>query len=98
MLKFLKLNGLMCLFVLASINVSFAKIQAAWENPSANMSAGSVKPGYAQLSWSQGAVLPLNLRNSMVTMVNLPNGEQIADAVVGGIPVIGGTTFTFCLN
>lgn len=83
MLKFLKLNGLMCLFVLASINVSFAKIQAAWENPSANMSAGSVKPGYAQLSWSQGAVLPLNLRNSMVTMVNLPNGEQIADAVVG---------------
>ena len=54
-----------------------------WDNPSANMASGSTKPGYAQLSWSKGSVLPLKLRNGMVTMVSLPNGEQIADAVVG---------------
>lgn len=58
-------------------------VQNAWDNPTANMAAGSVKPGYAQLAWSAGAVLPIKLRNGMVTMINLPNGEQIADAVVG---------------
>lgn len=58
-------------------------IQSAWDNPNANMAAGSIKPGYAQLTWSAGSVLPIKLRNGMVTMVTLPNGEQIADAVVG---------------
>ncbi len=68
-------------------------IQTAWNNPNANMTAGSVKPGYAQLSWVSGTVLPVKLRNGMVTMVNLPNGEQIADAVVGndGLFSIDGT-------
>ncbi len=58
-------------------------IQAAWDNPNANMAAGSSKPGYAQLSWAPGNVLPLKLRNGMVTMLTLPNGEQIEDAIVG---------------
>ncbi|MDW2994877.1 MAG: TrbG/VirB9 family P-type conjugative transfer protein [Alphaproteobacteria bacterium] len=58
-------------------------IQSAWDNPNANMAAGSVKPGYAQLAWSAGSVLPIKLRNGMVTMINLPNGEQISDAIVG---------------
>ena len=58
-------------------------VQNAWDNPTANMAAGSVKPGYAQLAWSAGAVLPIKLRNGMVTMINMPNGEQIADAVLG---------------
>lgn len=54
-----------------------------WDNPNANMSSGSIKPGYAQLSWSKGSTLPLKLRNGMVTIVSLPNGEQIADVVIG---------------
>ncbi len=58
-------------------------VQSAWDNPNANMAAGSLKPGYAQLSWSKGTVLPIKLRNGMVTMITLPNGEQIADAVQG---------------
>nr|MBO7509426.1 TrbG/VirB9 family P-type conjugative transfer protein [Alphaproteobacteria bacterium] len=58
-------------------------VQSAWDNPNANMIAGSVKPGYAQLPWEAGTVLPVRLRNGMVTMVNLPNGEQIEDAIVG---------------
>ncbi len=58
-------------------------VQDAWLNPTANMAAGSVKPGYAQLSWSKGAVLPVKLRNGMVTMITLPNGEQIEDVMFG---------------
>lgn len=58
-------------------------VQEAWDNPTANMASGSIKPGYAQLSWGTGSVLPIKLRNGMVTMVSLPNGEQIADAVIG---------------
>lgn len=58
-------------------------VQDAWDNPTANMAAGSVKPGYAKLEWSPGNVLPIKLRNGMMTMVTLPNGEQIEDAQVG---------------
>ena len=58
-------------------------IQAAWDNPTANMAKGSIKPGYAQLPWSTGTVLPIKLRNGMATLISLPNGEQIADAYVG---------------
>lgn len=58
-------------------------VQRAWDNPNANMTSGSIKPGYAQLSWDAGTVLPVKLRNGMVTMVNLPMGEQIEEAIVG---------------
>ena len=88
--KTLKLNiSIVCLAMLCAVpNVAIAAatnygVQEAWDNPTANMASGSVKPGYAQLSWSKGSVLPVKLRNGMVTMITLPNGEQIADAVVG---------------
>lgn len=58
-------------------------IQEAWDNPTTNMASGSIKPGYAQLSWSKGSVLPVKLRNGMITMISLPNGEQIVEAVEG---------------
>lgn len=84
MLKSLKNRGLIFLMIIASFDVAGAAgIQRAWEKPAENMAVGSVKPGYAELSWSKGTVLPLRLRNGMVTMVTLPNGEQIVDAVVG---------------
>ncbi len=84
--KFWKLNAsVLCLAMV--LGASFVENACAytnpWDNPNANMASGSVKPGYAQLSWAKGNVLPLKLRNGMVTMVTLPNGEQIADAVVG---------------
>ncbi len=69
------------------ISVCYASVgnaaQQAWDYPNANMASGSTKPGYAQLTWSPGSVIPIKLRSGMVTMVNLPAGEQIADAVVG---------------
>lgn len=60
-----------------------ATFQAAWDNPNANMTAGSTKPGYANLTWTTGTVLPIKTRAGMATLVTLPNGEKIADAVVG---------------
>jgi len=62
---------------------AMADFQAAWDNPNANMSAGSSKPGYANLTWSTGTVLPIKTRAGMATLVTLPSGEKIADAVVG---------------
>lgn len=85
--KAFKLNvSLLCIGMLCFAAPAFAEdygIQEAWDNPNANMASGSSKPGYAQLSWTKGSVLPIKLRNGMVTMVTLPNGEQIQDAVIG---------------
>ena len=89
--KALKINvSIICLIMLCNNHALSADVtgynygvQSAWDNPTANMAAGSTKPGYAQLSWTKGSVLPVKLRNGMVTMITLPNGEQIADAVVG---------------
>ncbi|MDR2685506.1 MAG: TrbG/VirB9 family P-type conjugative transfer protein [Rickettsiales bacterium] len=58
-------------------------VQNAWDNPEANMAAGSSRPGYAQLSWSPGTILTIRLRQGMVTIINLPEGEEIADAIIG---------------
>ena len=84
--KTFKLNiSVLCIGValgLVSGNPATA-YQMAWDNPNANMSAGSTKPGYAQLSWSKGTVLPIKLRNGMATVITLPDGEQIADIIVG---------------
>ena len=57
--------------------------QAAWDNPNANMAAGSSQPGYANLTWSKGTVLPIKTRAGMATLVTLPAGESIAEVVEG---------------
>ncbi len=72
----------LCVFA-GNANATVYGVQDAWQNPNANMTSGSIKPGYAQLSWAPGSVLPVKLRNGMVTMITLPNGEQIEDAVIG---------------
>ena len=71
------------LTVLCCAAPAFAGYQAAWDNPNANMTSGSTKPGYANLTWSTGTVLPIKTRAGMATLVTLPNGEKIADIVTG---------------
>jgi len=78
----LKLN-VSILAVMCCVAPAFAEFQAAWDNPNVNMTAGSSKPGYANLTWSTGTVLPIKTRSGMATLVTLPNGEQIADIVQG---------------
>ena len=82
--KFCKLN-ISLLAVLCCAFPAFAEAgyQMAWDNPNANMAGGSTKPGYANLTWSTGTVLPIKTRSGMATLVTLPNGEKIADVVFG---------------
>ena len=83
-LNTIKLNiSILCLACICTMPLSAIGAQTAWNNPNANMAAGSTKPGYAQLSWSKGTVLPIRLRSGMVTMISLPTGEQIDDATIG---------------
>ena len=62
---------------------AFADYQTAWDNPRANMAAGSTQPGYANLTWTTGTVLPIKTRSGMATLVTLPNGEKIDDYLIG---------------
>ena len=81
-LNICKLN-ISLLAIICCTGSAFAGYQAAWDNPNANMTSGSTKPGYANLTWSTGTVLPIKMRADMATLVTLPNGEKIADVVMG---------------
>jgi len=81
-IKLCKLN-ISLLAILCCACPAMADFQAAWDNPNMNMAAGSTQPGYANLTWSTGTILPLKTRAGMATMVTLPNGEKIADIVMG---------------
>jgi type IV secretory pathway VirB9-like protein len=45
--------------------------------------AGSNQPGYANLVWSKGTVLPIKTRSGMATLVTLPAGEAIEEVMPG---------------
>ena len=62
---------------------ALADYQVAWDNPNANMAAGSSQPGYANLVWSKGTVLPIRTRSGMATLVTLPAGEAIEEIMRG---------------
>ena len=71
-INFCKLNisflaVLCCVYPARAVNY-----QMAWDNPNMNMASGSLKPGYANLTWSTGTVLPIKTRWGMATLVNLP--------------------------
>lgn len=84
--KVFKLNvswlAVLCCMAYANV-ASAVDYQTAWDNPKMNMAAGSSQPGYANLFWSKGTVLPIKTRNGMSTLVTLPMGEKIADIMVG---------------
>lgn len=81
-IKTCELNISLLAIICCAFNAN-AAVQTAWDNPNANMAAGSSQPGYANLAWSTGTVLPLKTRAGMATLVTLPMGEKIADVVVG---------------
>ena len=81
-INFCKIN-VSLLAILCCVSPAAAVYQMAWDNPNMNMASGSLKPGYANLTWSTGTVLPIKTRAGMATLVTLPNGEKIADIVAG---------------
>ncbi len=66
----------------AGMNSGFG-IQAAWDNPSANLGVGQSKPGYSRVNWEPGSFIPVRLRDGMTTLLNFPDWEKIKDAYIG---------------
>ena len=71
------------------MNMSYAgfnnlgMIQEAWQDPLQNLGEGQSKPAYSKYYWSPDLVLPIRLREGMITLVNFPEWEMIEEVFVG---------------
>jgi hypothetical protein len=57
--------------------------QKAWNNPLAHMGSGQSKPGYSKYNWTPDTILPVRLREGMMTLINLPTWELIEKVHIG---------------
>ena len=57
--------------------------QKAWNNPLAHMGSGQTRPGYSRYNWTPDTVLPVRLREGMMTLINLPTWELIEKVHIG---------------
>ena len=71
-----------------SMNMSYAMgslgmTQSAWLDPLQNLGEGQTKPAYSKYYWSPDLVLPLRLREGMLTLINFPEWEMLEDVYIG---------------
>lgn len=64
------------------------KIQEAWDMPFENMSQGQSAPGNVRYQWSAELIMPVRLREGVITNVILPDWEVAEDALIGDGGVI----------
>lgn len=62
---------------------SLGMTQAAWLDPMQNLGEGQSKPAYSRYYWSPDLVLPIRVREGMITLINFPNWEMIEDIFIG---------------
>ena len=62
---------------------SLGMIQSAWLDPLQNLGEGQSKPAYSRYYWSPDLVLPIRLREGMMTLINFPEWEMIEDIYIG---------------
>jgi hypothetical protein len=62
---------------------SLGMIQSAWQDPLQNLGEGQSKPAYSKYYWSPDLVLPIRLREAMMTLVNFPEWELIENIYIG---------------
>ena len=62
---------------------SLGMIQEAWQDPLQNLGEGQTKPAYSKYYWTPDLVLPIRLREAMVTLINFPEWELIESVHVG---------------
>lgn len=62
---------------------SLGMTQAAWLDPMQNLGEGQTRPAYSKYYWSPDLVLPIRLREGMITLVNFPSWEMIEDIFIG---------------
>jgi len=57
--------------------------QKAWNNPLEHLGEGQSRPGYSKYSWRKDLVLPIRLREAMMTLINFPSWEVIEEVWIG---------------
>lgn len=62
---------------------SLGMVQSAWLDPLQNLGEGQSKPAYSRYYWSPDLVLPVRLREGMLTLVNFPEWEMVEDVYIG---------------
>lgn len=67
----------------AGFNNSLGMIQSAWQDPLQNLGEGQTKPAYSKYYWTPDLVLPVRLREGMITMINFPEWELIENIYIG---------------
>ena len=69
---------------------SLGMTQAAWLDPLQNLGEGQSRPAYSKYYWSPDLVLPIRLREGMMTLVNFPDWELIEDMYIGDNAAVDG--------
>lgn len=62
---------------------SLGMMQSAWLDPLQNLGEGQSKPAYSKYYWSPDLVLPVRLREGMMTLINFPEWELVEDVYIG---------------
>lgn len=62
---------------------SLGMMQSAWLDPLQNLGEGQTKPAYSRYYWSPDLVLPIRLREGMITLLNFPSWEMVEDVYIG---------------
>ncbi len=62
---------------------SLGMTQSAWLDPLQNLGEGQSKPAYSKYYWSPDLVLPIRLREGMITLLNFPDWELVEDVYIG---------------
>jgi len=62
---------------------SLGMTQSAWLDPLQNLGEGQSKPAYSKYYWSPDLILPIRLREGMMTLLNFPQWELIEDMYIG---------------
>ena len=69
---------------------SIGMTQSAWLDPLQNLGEGQSKPAYSKYYWSPDLVLPIRLREGMMTVINFPEWELIELIKAGDTTAIAG--------
>ncbi len=69
---------------------SLGMFQEAWQDPMQNLGEGQSKPAYSKYYWSPDLVLPIRLREGMITLINFPEWELLEQVFVGNDKAFAG--------
>ena len=69
---------------------SLGMFQEAWQDPMQNLGEGQIKPAYSKYYWSPDMVLPVRLREGMITLINFPEWEYIEQVFSGNQNAVKG--------